>query len=177
MPTNSSVTSAKEYCDLLYAWLQCNSERISPESEGRRIAKSQVKWTAIEKAFTRTLSDGSVDKVMGRKTIAKYFNYLEEQGFVKLGEDNYYYLTVLPADSAHLIEYNTLLKLMNVFQRYSLSIYVYLFNRYYANVCQPFVATIAQIKSYVGAATSTTSNNGFVDDTIEILKRLNLLDM
>ena len=39
IPTNSSITSAKQYCDLLYAWLQCNSERISPESDGRRISK------------------------------------------------------------------------------------------------------------------------------------------
>ena len=56
-------------------------------------------------------------------------------------------------------------------------IYVYLFNRYYANGCQPVVVTMAQIKNYVGAATTTTSNNGFIDDTIDILKRLQLLDM
>ena len=48
IPTNSSITSAKEYCDLLYAWLQCNSERITPDSDGRRIPKRQVKWAAIE---------------------------------------------------------------------------------------------------------------------------------
>lgn len=177
MPTNSSITGAKQYCDLLYAWLQCNSERITPDSEGRRISKKQVKWASIERDFTRTLSDGSVDKVMGRKTIAKYFEYLETEGLIKAGEDDFYYLTVLPGDSAHLIEYQTLYKLMNVLQRYSLSIYVYLFNRYYANGCQPVIVTMSQIKNYVGAATTTTSNNGFVDDTIDILKRLKLLDM
>lgn len=177
IPTNSSITSAKEYCDLLYAWLQCNSERITPDSEGRRISKKQVKWASIERDFTRTLSDGSIDKVMGRKTIAKYFDYLVKQGLVKLGEDDYYYLTVLPQDSANLIEYQTLYKLMNVLQRHSLTIYVYLFNRYCANGYQPVIVTMAQIKTYVGAATTTTSNNGFVDDTIEILKRLKLLDM
>ena len=36
---------------------------------------------------------------------------------------------------------------------------------------------MSQIKNYVGAATTTTSNNGFIDDTIDILKRLGLLDM
>ena len=177
IPTNSSITSAKEYCDLLYAWLQCNSERITPDSDGRRIPKRQGKWAAIERDFTRTLSDGTVDKVMGRKTIAKYFEYLEKEGLVKLGEDDFYYLTVLPSDSAHLIEYQTLYKLMNVLQRHSLTIYVYLFNRYYANGCQPVIVTMSQIKNYVGAATTTTSNNAFVDDTIEILQRLKLLDM
>jgi hypothetical protein len=48
-------------------------------------------------------------------------------------EDEYYYLTVLDKYEANLIEYNTLSKLMNVLQKNSLSIYVYLFNRYVAN--------------------------------------------
>lgn len=177
IPTNSSITSAKQYCDLLYAWLQCNSERITPDSEGRRIPKKSVKWTAIERDFTRTLSDGTVDKVMARKTIAKYFEYLVQKGLVTEGQDDFYYITVLPSDSAHLIEYKTLYKLMNVLQKHSLSIYVYLFNRYYSNGCQPVIVTMSQIKNYVGAATTTTSNNGFIDDTIDILKRLKLLDM
>lgn len=176
MPTNSGITSAKQYCDLLYAWLQCNSERVNTNEEGRRIPKKQVKWLAIERDFTRTLSDGSEEKVMTRKTIAKYFDFLVQQGLV-VDDEDYYYLTVLPADSAHLIEYQTLYKLMNVLQKNSLSIYIYLFNRYYAVGCQPVVVTMAQIKNYIGAATSTTSNNGFIDDTIDILKRLGLLDM
>jgi hypothetical protein len=33
-----------------------------------------------------------------------------------------------------------------------------------------------QIKEYIGVATTTTSNNVFIDDTLDILKRLNLLD-
>ena len=136
-----------------------------------------VKWLAIEKEFTRVLSDGTEDKVMGRKTIAKYFNYFLEQGLVTEGDDDYYYLTVLPKDSAHLIEYTTLYKLMNVLQKHCLSIYIYLFNRYYANGCKPVIVTMAQIKSYIGFSASTSSNNGFIDDTIDILKRLKLLDM
>lgn len=27
MPSTSSIIREKDYCDLLYAWLQCNSER------------------------------------------------------------------------------------------------------------------------------------------------------
>jgi len=142
MPTNSSIISAKQYCDLLYAWLQCNSERINTNEEGRRISKKQVKWLAIERDFTRTLSDGSVEKVMTRKTIAKYFDFLIQEGLV-VDDGDYYYLTVLPADSAHLIEYQTLYKLMNVLQKNSLSIYIYLFNRYYAVGCHPVIVTMA----------------------------------
>jgi hypothetical protein len=66
---------------------------------------------------------------------------------------------------------------MNVLQKNSVSIYIYLYNRYYANKQQPFVATIKQIKDYIGIASTTTSNNLIVDDTIDILRRLGLLDV
>lgn len=175
MPSASVITREKDYCDLLYAWLQCHSERESANSSKRRINKSEVKWVAIERDFTRVSSDGVVDKVMTRKTIAKYFNHLVEQGLV-YEEDSYYYLTVLEQDQANLIEYMTLTKLMNVLQKNSISVYVYLFNRYYANGCAPFIATIKQIKDFIGIASSTTSNNIIIDDTLDVLKRLGLLD-
>lgn len=177
MPSTASVAREKDYCDLLYAWLQCNSERENMNEQRRRVPKSKIKWVAIENDFTRTLSDGTVDKVMSRKTIAKYFKYLEEKGLVVFNEeDNYYYLTVLEPNEANLIEYNTLSKLMNVLQKNSISIYIYLFNRYYANGRTPFIATIKQIKDFIGIATTTTSNNIIIDDTLDILKRLGLLD-
>ena len=176
IPSTSTIIREKDYCDLLYAWLQCNSERISTISTGRRINKSLVKWVAIEKDFTRILSDGTTEKVMSRKTIAKYFKHLEDKGLIELKDDGYYYLTVLEDEEANLIEYNTLSKLINVFQKNSLSIYIYLFNRYYASGFQPFIATIKQIKDFIGIATTTTSNNIIIDDTIDILKRLGLLD-
>lgn len=176
MPSTSSITKEKEYCDLLYAWLQCNSERENVNSVERRIHKSKIKWAAIERDFTRTSSDGEVEKAMGRKTIAKYFSFIEEKGLITLKDDGYYYLTVLENDEANLIEYQTLSKLMNVFQKNSISIYIYLFNRYYANGFNPFIATIKNIKDFIGIATTTTSNNLIVDDTLDILKRLGLLD-
>ena len=78
MPTSASVVKEKDYCDLLYAWLQCNSERESVNSSRRRIEKSKIKWVAIERDFTRIASDGTEEKVMARKTIAKYFKHLEQ---------------------------------------------------------------------------------------------------
>ena len=131
----------------------------------------------MERDFTRPSVDGTEIKIMTRKTIAKYFHHLESRGLIYLGEDNeYYYLPVLEASEANLIEYNTLSKLLNVFQKNSISIYIYLFNRYYAAGKAPFIATMAQIKSFIGIATTTTSNNIIVDDTIEVLQRLGLLE-
>ena len=177
MPSTKNLTRQKQYCDLLYAWLQCNSERVSYNSNQRRIEKGKIKWVGIERDFTRTLVDGTSQKIMSRKSIKKYFEYLEEQGLIELQPDDYYYLTVLENQEASLIEYNTLSKLMNTMQKNSINIYIYLFNRYYANDCEPFVATMRQIKEYIGVATGTTSNNAIVSDTIEILERLNLLRM
>lgn len=177
MPSTSSIAREKDYCDLLYAWLQCNSERENMNGQGRRIHKSKIKWVAIEKDFTRVLSDGSVEKVMSRKTIAKYFKHLEDKGLIIFNsEDEYYYLTILDQTEANLIEYKTLSKLMNVLQKNSISIYIYLFNRYYANGRTSFIATMKQIKDFIGIATTTTSNNIIIDDTLDILKRLGLLD-
>ena len=177
MPSSKIITKEKNYCDLLYAWLQCNSELLDMESRMRYIERKNVKWARIERDFTRQSSDGVIEKVMDRKTIAKYFRHLEEKGLVKLNkEDDNYYLTVLDNYEANLIEYKTLNKLMNVFQKNSISIYIYLFNRYFANDQKPFIVTMRQIKEFIGIATSTTSNNMLIDDTLDILKRLKLLD-
>ena len=42
--------------------------------QGRRIAKSDINFSAIEREFTRTYEDGAVEKVMTRVTIKKYFS-------------------------------------------------------------------------------------------------------
>ena len=176
MPSTTSIVREKDYCDLLYAWLQCNSERENINTSRRRIEKKKVKWASIERDFTRQLSDGSIEKAMSRKTIAKYFSYLIDEKLVIDVNDDYYYLAVLDPQDGNLIEYITLLKMMNVLQKNSINIYIYLFNRYYANNFQPFIATFRQIKDYIGIATTTTSNNAVIDDTIDILKRIGLLD-
>lgn len=178
MPRMTSALREGDYCDLLYAWVQCNSERVAPDSRDRRIAKADVKWTRIENDFTRVDADGKSKKIMSRKTIAKYFENLVETGLIKdPGEkEKYYYLTLLDNQEANLIEYTTLNKMMNVMQRNSINIYIYLYNRYYANGKESFIATLKQIKEYIGIATTTTSNNIIVEDTMEFLKRLGLLD-
>ena len=176
MPSTSSVAREKDYCDLLYAWLQCNSDRVNMNESARRIHKSKIKWTAIEKDFTRVLVDGSIEKVMSRKTIAKYFKHLEDRGFIQFNDvDDYYYLTVLDSSEANLIEYNTLSKLLNVMQRNSINIYVYLFNRFYANGNKPFQFTIEQIKNHIGISTTTRSNDEIVSNILFILQKLGII--
>ena len=79
----------------------------------RRIAKNEVKWVKIEKDFTRIGIDGEEVKAMERRTIAKYFKFLLAKGLVNDMGDEFYYIEVLPANEATLIEYETLMKMMN----------------------------------------------------------------
>lgn len=173
MPCRSSVTSTKDYCDILYAWIQCNSERITLHSQDRRISKQKCKFTNIE----REMINQEGEKIMERRTISKYFKWLIEQGFLIPDEkDEYYNISVLGKDEANIIYYETLAKLMTVFRRHSIDIYQYLYSRYCANGKKAFIATVQDIKRYIGVATTTTSNNAIVSDTLDILRRLKLLD-
>jgi hypothetical protein len=181
MPSSSTITKQKNYSDLLYAWLQCNSDKS--EDGQRRIHKSKVVWTSIEKDLMREVWDESVQttivvKPMNRRTIAKYFNHLIEEDLVKFDEDDgYFYLTTLSPKQANLIEYHTLNKMVHVLQDHAISIYVYIFNCYWANGCEPVSISMRSIKEHIGIATTTTSNNAVIMDTIEILERLGLLRM
>jgi hypothetical protein len=119
-----------------------------------------------------------VVKPMNRKTIAKYFTHLLDEKLVVFDEDDgYFYLTTLSPKQANLIEYHTLDKMMHVLQDHAISIYVYIFNCYWANGCEQVSISMRAIKEHIGIATSTTSNNAVIMDTIEILERLGLLRM
>lgn len=173
MPSQKSITSNKLYCDQLYAWLQLHSERYSKRQ--RRIAKKEVKWSKIERDFTRF--DPVEDKeviTLGRRTIPKYFKMLIDNDLI-YEDKEYYYLAVLEQGEGYLIEFNTLQKLQNTMKRNSINVYIYLLNRYFANGNEPFVATMSQIKEYIGHSTATTSNNLIISDILDILRRLGLL--
>ena len=68
-------------------------------------AKTGNKVTILEK--NKTLG---IDKDWP----SRFLINLMDKGLVSEGSDDYYYLTVLDASEANLIEYNTLSKLMNV---------------------------------------------------------------
>lgn len=178
VPKATEIVREKYYCDLLYVWLQNRSERVEDDAFSqnpqRRIHKSKISWAGIERDFTRTI-DGETVKEMSKRTIAKYFQHLVDKKLITLKEDGYYYLTVLDPSKAILIEQPTLLKLEHVLRRHSIDIYVYLFNRYYAER-DAFLITFGQIKNHLGIATTTSSNNAIIADTLDILKRLKLLD-
>ena len=87
MPSLRAVTTEKDYCDLLYAWLQTNSERVSPTRANRKIEKKKVKFMDIERHFTHIV-DGEVEKTMSKYSISKYFKKLLEIGLIYEDEED-----------------------------------------------------------------------------------------
>lgn len=98
------------------------------------------------------------NKVMGRKTIAKYFHWLVEQGFL-VEDEKYYKIIVFDKESANILQYKTLSILTNVLRPHVIDIYQYLFGRFKAADEKPYLVTVAQMKEYIGV---TTSNNAIV---------------
>ena len=176
VPSMKTLTSEKDYCDLLYAWIQCNSDRVSPVSAQRKIEKKKVKFTKIESDFTRSV-DGEEIKIMSKYSISKYFKKLIEWGLIyeEVNDKEYYYITLLAPEDANLIEYRTLEKLMNVLQKRAISIYVYLYNTYFAKGQTDYDISLGSIKKYIGIANSTTSNNHVIVDTFDVLQCMGLL--
>lgn len=113
---------------------------------------------------------------MDRHTVSKYFKWLVAQGYLTLDEKGEYYnITVLGKDEANIIFFDTLNILLNVFRRHAIDIYQYLYSRYCANGKKSFIAATNDMKNYIGIATTTSSNDAVINDTLDILSRLGLL--
>ena len=57
----------------------------------------------------------------------------------------------------------------------TISTYVYLFNKFYANEYKPFQFTIEQIKNHIGISTTTRSNDEIVSNILFILQKLGII--
>lgn len=64
----------------------------------------------------------------------------------------------------------------NALSRYAVSLFVYLMNRYLAAGETEYQTTMAQMKEYIGIATSTTSNNDVINDILFVLTKLGLIE-
>ena len=57
-----------------------------------------------------------------------------------------------------------------------MNLFVYLLNRYLGNGETSFIVTHKELKSRIGLATTTTSNNSVINDILDILRRLGLIE-
>ena len=163
IPKAKNICSNKKYYDILYAYLQCISERDN-ESNKRYFYKKDINFSRLGEIFN-----------LSRQTVSTKFKNLKELGLIEEIDKNTYQLIELSADIASLVPYNTLKLITDTLNDNSISTYIYLLNCYYGNDCRPFQFTLDQIKGYIGISTSTRSNNDIVTNILYVLEKIGLI--
>lgn len=112
---------------------------------------------------------------MSRQTASKKFQNLIALGLLKENELGVYNLELLPADVAALIPQETLSILVNTLNENSISTYIYLLRRWFANQESEFYFSIKEVKGFLGLATTTQSNDKIIKDILYILEKIELI--
>lgn len=113
---------------------------------------------------------------MDRRVVSKYVKKMIGMGLIDVCGNGDYRLCKLESNTATLVPFTTLRQLIHSLHKNSVSIFVYLLNRYLANNEQGFYVTHYSLKKFIGIATSTTSNNVIISDILSTLKLLGLID-
>lgn len=162
IPKTKEICANKKYYDILYSYLQCISEKN--ESGLRIIDKKEINFTRLGNMFN-----------LSRQTVSTKFKNLKELGLIKEVDKEKYEIIALEKDLASLVPYDTLKLLTDTLSDNSISTYVYLFNRYYANNCQPFQFSLEQIKNHIGVCSTTRSNDEIITNILFILQKIGLI--
>ncbi len=156
-PKLKDILSEKEFNDLIYGYLQTLSD-----NEGL-IPRNKIKATALGQLMG-----------MSRQTAAKRLQYLFDMEFL-IDRGEFIQVNELPENVVSMIPLSTLETLVNTMNEKTISVYVYLFNRYWAAGCRPFEVTYNQIKAWIGLSTGTRSNEAIVRDILFILQKIGLI--
>lgn len=164
VPKIKEIVAEKYYSDILYSHLQVISSR---NEEGERFfPKSVANFSNLGDTLNLT-----------RQTISKRFKKLEELGLITFDEEKkIYILTRLTPKEAFLVPHETLRKLVNGLSENSITIYVYLINRYIANNESRYQFSLTGLKDLCGLGTKTANNNYIITDILDILARLGLIE-
>lgn len=163
MPSKQEFLAVKGFNDIIYAWFQVNSDWDGEKNSPRYISKKKINFSAM-----------AIELNTSRQTISKRVNKLVEMGLLTEEKDQYI-LSILPEDVSMLIEKETMRKMMSSLNTCTISIYVYLFSRFWANRQQPYDITLKQIKTVVGIGISDSTNYR-VTDILEVLAKLGLIE-
>lgn len=167
MPKEQQITASKSYTDILYGYLQsiCKLDYIPNQKDRvKYIMKKDITIVELSKAINKT-----------RQTTSKRLKKLIELGLVEELEDRYI-LPTLPSNKAFLVPSPTLRILNTTLKENTISIYIYLLNRYIANYEEPYFFYLDRLKEYIGISTKAKENNYIITDILLILKQLNLID-
>ena len=162
IPKTKEICSNKKYNDILYAYLQCISEKN--ENGSRTFDKKEINFTKLGEIFN-----------LSRQTVSTKFKNLKDLGLIKDLDKNTYEVITLEKDLASLIPYDTLKLVTDTLNENSISTYVYLLNCYYANNCRSFTFTLEQIKKHIGICSSTRSNDDIITNILFVLEKIGLI--
>lgn len=163
MPKAKTICSNKKYYDILYAYLQCISQR-DEETNKRYFYKKDINFSKLGEIFG-----------LSRQTVSTKFKNLKELGLIEENGSDTYFLIELSTDLASLIPYNTLKLLTDTLSENAISAYIYLLNCYYGNDCRPFQFSLDQVKTYIGISTATRSNNDVITNILYVLEKIGLI--
>ena len=166
VPKTKEYLANVKYCDILYCYFQNISVWDGVEGHPRYFAKKEKNFSKIAVILGKS-----------RQTITKKFNALLDLGLIKETNDCYE-LIILQDDLASLIPSTTLRMLVSTMNENTISIFVYLLNRYYATLAnnqQEFMFTKEQLKNIIGISTGTRSNDYIIDDILTILQKIGLI--
>ena len=133
------------------------------EDDSRYILKKDIKYTRLGEALG-----------LSRQTVSTRFKNLIQLGLIEEKTDTYE-LVKLDNNVAWLIQQELLQLMIDTLSQNTVSTYVYLFNRFYANENKPFQFTIEQIKNHIGISTTTRSNDEIVSNILFILQKLGII--
>lgn len=164
IPKITEICSDKKYSDMVYGWFQDVSQW---DQEGERyVALKDINYQQIGERVKLT-----------RQTVSKRIKNLEDMGLICKNEmKKRYEIRVLERVDASLIPQHTLKFLVDSQSDNTISIYVYLLNKYWANGKQPFYFTIPEVKAFLGLSVRTTSNNHCVMNPLFSLRNNGLID-
>lgn len=170
IPSIERYTANDSYDDLLYGLLQTMSYSETIDGDAvRYVDKKDVTFTKLAPQMG-----------LSRQKVSEHFKQLIELGLVE--EDlntngkKRYKLINLDMNVASLVGVTTLQAMIDSLSHYSISIYVYCLKRYIANKEKPFITTHGQLKSFIGAATTTSSNNHIIVNVLNILAKIGLIN-
>lgn len=133
------------------------------EDDSRYILKKNIKYTRLGEALG-----------LSRQTVSTRFKNLIQLGLIEEKIDTYE-LVKLDNNVAWLIQQELLQLMIDTLSQNTVSTYVYLFNRFYANDNKPFQFTIEQIKNHIGISITTRSNDEIVSNILFILQKLGII--
>lgn len=163
VPSNKEWLKNKQYCDIFYSYLQVISSWDGEKNHCRIVAKKDLNFSNISKILQ-----------ISRQTLKKRFDWLVSMGLIEINEDGSANLLILENDLATLVPITTLRIMTNTLSERCISIFVYLYNRYYASK-QEFICTYEQLKNVIGISSATRSNDYIIKDILFLLEKLELV--